>query len=205
MKQRKEKKDFKLYIDSLQIIKKMSNEEAGEFIKKCLSFWEEEEIDVSRIVDISFESIKAQFERDFLNYKKACEKNASNGALGGRPPINPTEPSGLIKNPNGLAKTQNNPSEPDTDKDTDKDKDTEKKKVKKNFSPPPLEKVKEFFSEKGKSHSDVEKMFDYYQANGWKAGRNPMKDWQASARNWIRRQDEFGGVQSLSVSKSNQL
>lgn len=33
--------------------------------------------------------------------------------------------------------------------------------------------------------------FDYYQANGWKVGRNPMKDWKAAARNWSRRQHNF--------------
>jgi len=31
-----------------------------------------------------------------------------------------------------------------------------------------------------------EKMHDYYSANGWKVGRNPMKDWKAATRNWIK-------------------
>lgn len=26
--------------------------------------------------------------------------------------------------------------------------------------------------------------FDYYQSNGWKVGKNPMKDWKACVRNW---------------------
>lgn len=26
---------------------------------------------------------------------------------------------------------------------------------------------------------------DYYAANGWKVGRNPMRDWRAAVRNWM--------------------
>jgi hypothetical protein len=31
---------------------------------------------------------------------------------------------------------------------------------------------------------DAQRFFNYYEANGWKVGRNAMKDWRASARNW---------------------
>ena len=34
---------------------------------------------------------------------------------------------------------------------------------------------------------DPARFCDYYAANGWKAGRSPMKDWQAAVRNWERR------------------
>jgi hypothetical protein len=27
---------------------------------------------------------------------------------------------------------------------------------------------------------------DYYSSNGWKVGRNPMKDWKAAVRTWER-------------------
>lgn len=27
---------------------------------------------------------------------------------------------------------------------------------------------------------------DYYESNGWKVGRNPMKSWQATCRTWQR-------------------
>ena len=36
---------------------------------------------------------------------------------------------------------------------------------------------------------DPEQFFDHFQANGWKVGgKTPMKDWQAAARNWSRRE-----------------
>ena len=31
---------------------------------------------------------------------------------------------------------------------------------------------------------DAQKWFDYYSANGWKVGKNPMKDWKACVRTW---------------------
>ena len=33
---------------------------------------------------------------------------------------------------------------------------------------------------------DPDKWFDYYSSNGWKVGRNSMKDWRASIRLWER-------------------
>ena len=31
---------------------------------------------------------------------------------------------------------------------------------------------------------DPAKFFNYYESNGWKVGRNPMKDWKAAIRTW---------------------
>jgi uncharacterized protein YdaU (DUF1376 family) len=33
--------------------------------------------------------------------------------------------------------------------------------------------------------------WDHYEANGWRVGRNPMVDWQATLRRWGRNQREF--------------
>jgi len=31
---------------------------------------------------------------------------------------------------------------------------------------------------------DPERFINYYEANGWHVGKNPMKDWQAAVRTW---------------------
>jgi hypothetical protein len=31
---------------------------------------------------------------------------------------------------------------------------------------------------------EIQKFYDYYESNGWRVGRNPMKSWQAAMRNW---------------------
>lgn len=54
------------------------------------------------------------------------------------------------------------------------------------FVPPAREDVEQFCTENG-IDIDVDAFFDHYTANGWKAGRVPMKDWKAAARNWYRR------------------
>ena len=51
------------------------------------------------------------------------------------------------------------------------------------FSPPSLEEVRAYCQERGNS-VDAQRFVDYYGANGWKVGKNPMKDWKAAVRTW---------------------
>jgi hypothetical protein len=46
----------------------------------------------------------------------------------------------------------------------------------------------------GLPEPEAEKAFDFYESNGWKVGRNPMKSWEASLRNWKRTYDERRGA-----------
>lgn len=48
---------------------------------------------------------------------------------------------------------------------------------------PSLEVVTAYCSERG-NHVDPQQWMNHYQANGWKVGRNPMRDWKASIRTW---------------------
>ena len=48
-----------------------------------------------------------------------------------------------------------------------------------------MDEVRAYCAERGKG-VDPEQWFDHYAANGWKVGKNPMKDWKASVRNWER-------------------
>lgn len=34
---------------------------------------------------------------------------------------------------------------------------------------------------------DAIQFFNYYESNGWRVGRNPMKDWKAAVRTWARK------------------
>ena len=56
---------------------------------------------------------------------------------------------------------------------------------KKKTTTPSLDEVKVYAAEQGKPE-EAEHFFDYYTANGWKVGKNPMKDWKAAFRNWKR-------------------
>ncbi len=53
------------------------------------------------------------------------------------------------------------------------------------FSPPSVDAVREYCQEKGYA-IDPERFVDHYTANGWKVGKNPMKDWKAAVRTWVK-------------------
>lgn len=53
------------------------------------------------------------------------------------------------------------------------------------FIPPTLDDIKEYCRERNNS-VDPEKFYNYYESNGWKVGRNGMKDWRAAVRTWER-------------------
>jgi len=59
----------------------------------------------------------------------------------------------------------------------------------KKFIKPNLEELENYCLEK-KLKVDCESFLDYYNSNGWKIGKNPMKDWQATLRNWHKRNQE---------------
>ena len=56
---------------------------------------------------------------------------------------------------------------------------------KKRFCPPSVSEVKEYCLENDYP-IDPDHFVDYYNTNGWKVGRNPMKDWRAAVRTWVR-------------------
>lgn len=58
-------------------------------------------------------------------------------------------------------------------------------KERKQFAIPTPDEVKSYCLER-KNHIDHQQFLDYYQANGWKVGKNPMKDWRAAVRTWER-------------------
>ena len=77
-----------------------------------------------------------------------------------------------------------------TDKDIDIEEDKDiilsadkPQKKSKVFKPPAIDEVKEYCAER-QNNVDAEKFVDYYTSNGWKVGKNPMKDWKAAVRNW---------------------
>ena len=57
--------------------------------------------------------------------------------------------------------------------------------------PPTVEEVRAYAAQRG-DFLDPEAFLDYYTANGWKVGRNPMKDWKAAVRTWARKEQAHG-------------
>ena len=57
------------------------------------------------------------------------------------------------------------------------------KKAASRFTPPAVEEVEAYCRERG-SRVDARRWHDYYEANGWHVGKNPMRDWRAAVRTW---------------------
>ena len=59
---------------------------------------------------------------------------------------------------------------------------------------PTLELVKEYFKFQENTELEAERYFNYYSSNGWLiGGKTKMKDWKASARNWMFNTPKFAG------------
>lgn len=120
-----------------------------------------------------FPVFKAQIDEDIRVY----ETKVSNGSNGGRPPVNNRKPN----------ETENNRTEPEETETAKKEERRKKKEDKRDsigrFIPPTIEQVIEYCRERNNVVNPV-KWFNYYTANGWKVGKNPMKDWKAAVRTW---------------------
>lgn len=53
------------------------------------------------------------------------------------------------------------------------------------FVKPTVEEIANYCAERG-NNVDPQKFFYYHESNGWKVGRNSMKDWKAAVRTWER-------------------
>ena len=71
----------------------------------------------------------------------------------------------------------------------------------KRFKKPNCQEVAEYCIERKDQGNNVDprKFFDFYESNGWKVGKNPMKDWKAAVRNWEK--NSYETTQSKKGSK----
>ena len=59
----------------------------------------------------------------------------------------------------------------------------------KRFVKPSVQEIKAYCFERGNG-IDAERFWNYYESNGWKVGRNAMKDWKACIRTWEQKNKE---------------
>ena len=96
--------------------------------------------------------------------------------------------------------TDNQPlSENIKQKENIQSNDCIKKREVKKFVKPSLEEVVAYCRERNNG-VDAERWYDWYEANGWKSGRNSMKDWRAAVRTWERGTDS--GRPAVTVESS---
>lgn len=64
----------------------------------------------------------------------------------------------------------------------------QKRKERSAFKKPTLDDVRQYCVERG-NKINPESFIDFYDSNGWKVGKNTMKDWKACVRTWEQRDE----------------
>lgn len=73
------------------------------------------------------------------------------------------------------------------------------------FVAPSPEEAIAYFPSIGGTREDAEAFFDHFTSNGWRvSGKAPMKDWQASARQWMRGKSRFSNAKAPETSRETQ-
>lgn len=163
---------------------------------------------------MAFESLRAFMNENIKTYQRTIEANRQNGRKGGRPrkakethgfSEKPTETHG---EPNETHKNQSTKYKVQSTKYTDSIESIEidasaspSSRASKRFSPPGLEEIEAYFAEKGGTAAQAERFRDFYESNGWKVGKNPMKSWKAAASGWMSRDKESAQKTSAPRSK----
>lgn len=99
-----------------------------------------------------------------------------------------------IKTPNN----NNNKEEKEEYNENNKEK---VKRESRRFAPPTREEVAAYIAEKG-YRVDPDRWLAYYESNGWKVGKNPMKDWRAAVRTWASNGVDASPAKNTTVQSS---
>lgn len=128
--------------------------------------------------------VHARIEKELEKARAKSEKARESGKLGGlKKAESGSKPA---RSSERLANAKRTPSYTDTDTDTYIPPKGGAGGV---FKKPTLPELASYFQEINLSE-DPQRFLDYYTANGWKVGRNQMRDWRAAARQWKSRRDE---------------
>lgn len=186
-----DKKSFVMYESWGAAIEKMSNEQAGELIKAIYAYQKDPDaVPEDPALAFVFELIKQQLDADSQRYKEACAARSEAGKKGGRPKANASDKKQMVSEESKKSKCFSEKAKK-ADNDNEYDNDLKKENTlegvkEKRFAPPALQEVKDYCLKMGYTHVDAERFIDYYASNGWMVGKNRMKDWKATVRNWDR-------------------
>lgn len=76
-------------------------------------------------------------------------------------------------------------------------------KKREGFARPTLEEVKAYVIEKG-YRFDPEAFYSFYESNGWKVGKNPMKSWKDACTTWEKREGSSAAKSKKLSDMSNE-
>ena len=167
-------KYLKVFTDFVADMKELGEAERGRLFTAMLEYAETGEEPALRGNErFVWGTAKKNIDNQRDSYEKRCEINRQN-----------------ITNRYESLRTVTNAYESKQDKDKEKDKEKNKKTIKR-FTPPTVEDVRSYCTERG-SNVDPQTFVDFYEAKGWMVGSNHMKDWRACVRTWEKNRVDRG-------------
>lgn len=188
-----------VFSDWQTLFQNLSDEQAGQLIKAMCFYNKGEEYTPSDpTVTAMFSMVKEGMDHNSDHYDKVCQRRAEAGKKG----ADKRWKDGKSHSENGKCHSEDGKtcktlteSESVTLTETLTESESvippteeSKSRTRKRFRPPTVEEVEAYCFERN-NRVDAERFVDFYASNGWRVGKNPMKDWKAAVRTWEKRED----------------
>ena len=174
------KNSFVLFTDDYEMLSQLNAERVGNVMMAVYSYelgLEIPELDMAE--SVAFAAIKKHLDATDAQYTATIDARSKAG-----------KKSAEVRKAklNKAEQCSTNSTVTVTDTVTvNKEKDSkESKKKAPAFVPPTIEEVKAYCEERH-NHINPIQFVDFYQSKGWMIGKNKMKDWRASVRQWETR------------------
>ena len=193
------KESIVIYARQRTALKRLTDAQRGVLLDALLTYaGGEEPTFTDGMVMVAFDFFRTQIDIDRAKYDEVCEKRREAGRSGG-----------LAKKANATkcyqmqAKESKTKHDNDNDNENNNDNDNEnntltsveattlptRTRTTERFVRPTIKEIEAYIAEKSYTFS-AQAFFDYYEANGWRVGKNPMKKWKAACANWQRMEQE---------------
>ena len=142
--------------------------------------------------------VHGRIEKEISVYQAKADTARVNGSKGGRP--KKPRKTQLVKNRNPEKTGSKANHKPITN-------NQEPSKESRRFTRPSPQEIENYIFEKTGGHdkSEALKIFNFYESNGWKVGKNPMKNWKAAVSNWLTRNQSDAKRQTTANDRRQQI
>lgn len=169
---------FCAYHSYIKQCKGLSDGELGRLFRALLEYSASGKVpELNGRESVAFDFMSANIDRDAESYKDTCNRNRENISK---------RYERIRANTTVYETYQEKEEEKEKEELLKKDISNEiskKSTRKKKFVPPTVEEVAAYCLER-KNKVDAAYFVDHYTSNGWKVGKQNMKDWKAAVRTW---------------------
>ncbi len=177
------KKTFIFYSDWINMIREMPDADAGALLKHVLSYVNDENPETDNLlVKMAFGHMKPLLKDDLDKWDNIRKNRRIAGKKGGQ-----AKAKQMLASAKQVEAVNDNVNVNVNDNVIVNDNILLKKETKKRFKPPSLLDVKNLINERNYKHVVADTFFNHYEANGWKVGKNKMKDWRSALAGWESR------------------